>query len=213
MMQFRTVKTAIQTLLGDEAEGRFQVVGYQRQSKSSDEVKDNNRMVQIYFSEGSFPKSGRMRGPKYHDITIEIDMSASAAAKADLTVLDSATSTPIQKAAALAAVREASEIADIQLDEIIDAVYQIMMDGRNEDLGLAEGETSNRWIDKIQKDTLLERGDLIVKTANMKYSCRVVEDVPGDLGTEPDTVTFDSTIDAGDTSGAGDITENENTEE
>lgn len=213
MMQFRTVKTALQTILGDQAESRFQVIGYQRQSKSSDEMLGNNRIVQVYYADGNFPKSGRIRGPKFHDITIEIDMSASAAAQVDISILDSTTATAIQKAEALAALREAAEVADTQLDEIIDAVYQIVMDARNEELGLTVGEISNRWVDRIQKDTLLERGDLVVKTANMKYTCRVIEDVPGDLGTEPETVELESEINVGDSEGAGVLVENENEED
>lgn len=193
MMMFRTVKDAIVTLLDDNAAGRFRVIGRQRQSKASDEIRDNDRLVQVYFSDGSFPKSaGRMRGPKTHDVTIEIDLSSSAGAKGDISVIDNPNVSPIIKAAAIASIKEASEIADTNIDVMIDAVYQILMDARNEHLSLEKWEISNRWIDRIQKDTMLERGDLIIKTANMKYTCRVQENVSGDIGFIPPVVTFDS---------------------
>jgi len=211
-MMFRTVRDALVEVLGDNAESRFRVIGYQRQSKSSDEVLENNRLVQVYFSDGSFPKSsGRMRGPKTHDVTFEIDMAASAAAVGDLTVLDSTTATAIQKAAALASVREAAEVADTQIDVLIDAIYQILMDARNEKLGLDVGDIASRWIDGIQKDTIISHGDLVVKTANMKYTCRVQEVVLGAIGNEPETVTIDTSVTVGDTDGAG--IKNEITEE
>lgn len=211
MMMFRTVRDALVTTLGDGAESRFRVIGYQRQSKNADEVLSNDRLVQVYFSDGAFPKSaGRMRGSKTHDLSIEIDMSASAPAQGDLGVLDSDTATAIQKAAALAAIREAAEVADLQVDELIDAVYQILMDARNERLGLPVGDVSSRWIPTIQKDTIVERGDLVVKTANMKYTCRVQESVLGDIGNEPETVVFDADVKVGDTDGAGVKVENEN---
>jgi hypothetical protein len=216
MMMFRTVKAALVDLLGDNAAARFQVVGYQRQDKSSGQVKDYDRMVQVYYSEGTLPKSaGRMRGHKSHDITIEIDMTSSAAAHGDVSLLTSETSTPAQKAAALAGIKEAAEIADTKIDELIEYVYQILMDARNEKLELATGDVSSRWIERIQKDTLLQHGDLIVKTANMKYMCRVQEDVLGAIGNEPATVVFsaDTPIQDENESGTGVEIEIENTED
>jgi len=195
MMMFRTIKTAVVTTLGDAAAERFRVIGYQRQNKSSDQLKDSLRTVQVYFSDGNFQKStGRMRGHKAHDLTLQIDLSASAAAQGDLSVLESSSSTAFEKAAALDAVKEAAEIADTKIDELIEYVYQILMDARNEDLGLDPGDLSNRWIDSITKDALLQNGDLVVKTANLKYTCRVQEEVLGDIGNQPETVTFNSSI-------------------
>lgn len=195
MMMFRAVKTAIQDLLDDNSAGQFRVVGRQVQSKSADEF---SSLVQVYFSDGSFPKSaGRMHGPKTHDVTVDIDLSVSASAEGDLSVLDSDLATHSEKALALLAVREASEIADTKIDELIELVYQILMDARYEGLNLEVGEISSRWIDRIQKDSLLERGSLVVKTANMKYTCRVQEVVGGSIGNKPDIVTIDSEIPVG----------------
>ena len=212
MMNFRIVKNAVQDLLDNNAAGRFRVIGKQVMSKSADEVLNNDRLVQVYFSDGSFPKSaGRMHGSKTHDITIEIDMTASAGAVGDLSILDNPDATAIQKAGAIAAIREASDEADTKIDELIDAVYNILLDARYEGLLLEKGIISSRWIDRIQKDTLLERGEFVVKTANMKYTCRVQEYVSGDIGNTPATVTIDSiTPNDGDT-GTGVLVVNDNT--
>ena len=212
MMNFRVVKNAIQDLLDDNANGRFRVIGKQVMSKSADEVLNNDRLVQVYFSDGSFPKSaGRLHGPKTHDVTIEIDLSASSGATGDLSVLDDPLATAIQKAGAIAAIREASETADEKIDELIDAVYNILMDARYEGLLLPKGTISSRWIDRIQKDTLLERGEFVVKTANMKYTCRVQEYVSGDIGNTPNTVEiYSNTPNDGDT-GTGVNVLNDNT--
>lgn len=211
-MTFRTVKTAIQDLLDSQAAGRFRVIGKQVMSKSADEIKDNDRLVQVYFSDGSFPKSaGRLHGSKTHDITIEIDLSASSGATGDLSVLDDPLATAIQKAGAIAAIREASETADEKIDELIDAVYNILMDARYEGLLLDKGTISSRWIDRIQKDTLLERGEFVVKTANMKYTCRVQEYVSGDIGNTPATVEIYSNTPNGGDTGTGVNVLNDNT--
>jgi len=195
MMLFREVKKAIKDLLAAEAEGRFRVIGFQRQSKSSEEVLNNDRLVQVYYGEGDFPKnSGKMKGPKTHDITIEIDMTASAKALVNIDILDSSTATEQQKAAALAGLKEAAEQADDKVDELIDHVYQILNDAKNEELGFLGNETSSRWISKIIKDQNIAFGDIVVKTANMKYTCRVQETVSGDLGNYPNPAVIDSNV-------------------
>jgi len=212
MMNFRIVKTAIQDLLEAQAAGRFRVIGKQVMSKSADEILNNDRLVQVYYSDGNFPKSsGRFHGPKTHDITIEIDMTASAGAVGDLSILENPDATAIQKAGAIAAIREASETADEKIDELIDAVYNILMDARYEGLLLDKGTISSRWIDRIQKDTLLERGEFVVKTANMKYTCRVQEYVSGDIGNTPSTVEIYSTMPNDGDTGTGVNVLNDNT--
>ena len=210
MMSFRETKLKLIELLGNEADDRFRVIGYQRQSKNADEVLNNDRLVQVYYSEGDFLKSaGRMKGPKTHDITFEIDMTTSAKASVDITVLDNPSATESQKATALADLKEAVKRADDKCDELIDHVYQILMDARNEKLGFTNNEISSRWIAKITKDQTLERGDLAVKTANMKYTCRTQEYVLGDPGYQPDTVTIDSNMPAFEDEGSGISVENE----
>lgn len=198
MMYFRTVKKAIKDLLNDKSLGNFHVVGYQKQNKSSDEVLNSDRLVQVYFSDGAFPKSaGRMRGPKTHDLKISIDLTVSAKAQADLSALESTTASELQKSIALMGIKDAAEIADDKMDELIDRVYQILMDARNFNLGLEVGELSSRWIDRITKDTTIEYGDLIVKTSNLEYSCRVQEYVYGDEGYQPDPAEIVSEVPIG----------------
>lgn len=209
MMEYRTAKNALVTMLGDQANGRFRVIGYQRQSKGADELTNFNRLVQVHYTDGDFPKSaGRRVSAKTHDANFDIDLSASAAAQCDLSVLESDTSTPQQKAAALLAVREAAEIADNSIDELIDAVWNILNDARNQNLGLPIGDIASRWTPKIQKDTMLERGDLVVKTAKIQYTCRLSETCLGDIGVIPASSIIDTEIPVNDTSGAGVITEN-----
>jgi hypothetical protein len=211
MMEFRLIKNQVVKILGDAAGSRFQVVGYKRQTKSADEILNNDRMVQVYFSDGSFPKSaGRMHSEKAHDISIEIDLSASAAAHGNLTVLDDPVAPAYEKAAAILAIKEAAEIADGKIDDLIEWVYQILMDARNIDLKLEKGQVNSRWIDRIQKDVIIERGDLVVKTANMKYTCRCTEIVLGDIGVEPDPVIIDTALKINDIETTGVKVENTN---
>ena len=194
MMQFRTLKDNIITILGDAAADRFVTVGFQRQSKSADEIKDSDRTVQLYYSGGDFPRGAAgLTGPTKHIITYRIDLAVSKAAEGDLTVINNPVSTPAQIEAALSAFQEASDLADQSADELIEIVYQILMDARNVDLGFDPGTVANRWLTNIEKDNPLPRGDLVVLTASMRLTCSVSEDVLGDSGT--DATEFDTVVD------------------
>jgi hypothetical protein len=203
MMQFRKNKDAIVTILGNAENGRYQTVGFQRQTKSADEVLGNDRMVQVYYSAGDFPKkSGRINGPNQHDMTFNIDLTVSRAAEGDLSILQNPASTSGEIAAALLLFSEASELADQSIDELINIVYQVIMDAQNIDFGLTTGSppvatrgvVSNRWIDQIQKNDPVPRGEYVILTASMKLTCRGVELIDGDSGI-PGEKVLDTQID------------------
>jgi hypothetical protein len=184
MMNFRTVNQAIIDTLGAAAAGRFQVVGYQRQVKSAQEVKNSGRMVQSYYAAGDFPKSaGRQTGPTQHNMVFSIGLTVSAPARLDLAAINNPASSAVQVGAALAALQEAADSADLLLDELAEYVYQILMDGRNFDLGLPVGTVSKRWVNSIRKDTPAPEGALVVLTGTVEFSCNTVEDILGDTGT------------------------------
>jgi hypothetical protein len=185
MMNFRIIKNQIvSNILGPAEAGRFQTIGFQRQSTGAEEVLGNLRFVQVFYSLGNFGKSGgRQTGPAQHDITYNVWLTASAAAELDLSIINDPESTPEQVSAALLAEKEACEVADTSLDELIDIVYQILMNGNNIDMGLAKGIMSNKWIGTVTKDQPTSSGDYVILTASMPLTLRTVEDVPGDTGT------------------------------
>jgi hypothetical protein len=193
-MKFRCIKDQIiNNVLGPGEAGRFRTIGFQRQGKSADEVLDNLRMVQVYFSEGEFSKrGGRLSGPVQHDITFRIDLTVSKAASVDLHVINDTGSSSTAVTLALVALQEASERADDSFDELVNIVYQILMDARNIDMGFDQGVISGRWIDRIQKDQPLPRGEYVVLTGSMFLKLRAVEQVSGDIGIVDGI--FDTTI-------------------
>jgi hypothetical protein len=189
-MNFRVVNQAILDTLGLSAAGRFTVVGYRRQGKDSEEIRGNKRMVQSFFSSGSFPKSsGRLVGPTQHQMTFNLSMSVSAPARADMNAINTPGATPQAISAALAAMTEAASEADNLLDELAELVYQILMDGRNLDIGLPVGTVSNRWVDSINKNDPLPQGSLVVLTGVMQFTCQTVEHPAGDVGTVANNIT------------------------
>lgn len=186
MMNFRVIQQALIDTLGAAAAGRFRVTGYRGQGHDAKEVKGDKRMAQIYYSSGEFPKSkGRQTGDTQHVITYNVDFSVSAAAKADLTVLNNPGSTPAQIQAALTASTDAAFEADVLLDELAEFTYQILMDGLNFDLGLSVGTMSSRWVDRFVKGAPQQHGSLVVLTGQIQYSCQTAEIMSGDTGVTP----------------------------
>jgi hypothetical protein len=203
MMNFRTIKSNVETILGNAAAGRFVVVGYQQQKTSAKEAKGNNRIVRFYYKNGDFPKDkGSLNGPVNHDMDFTIELTCSSSAKVDVATLNNEASTPAQKAAALIGLKEASQEADESIDELWEIVYQILMDARNIDLG-SSFNVANRWIQNFRKDDTLDDGELVVITGLASLTCSIDEQVTGDTPVAGDKV-FDVTVPVSyDDTGAG----------
>jgi hypothetical protein len=104
------------------------------------------------------------------------------AASVDLTTLLNPVATAPQKAAALAAAQMAGLLADQSFDELVDIVFQVVMDNLNVDLLLPKGTISDRFIPEMRKDEPLPKGKLVVLTGAIIFTCKVKEQVLGDEG-------------------------------
>ena len=194
-MKFRTVKTSLLALLNASEAGRYQTVGFQRQQKGADEVKGNNRLVQLYYSRGSFPKSSSsLSGPFKHTATYQVDLTCSEAATVDLATLNNPASSPAQITAALAAKAEAAKLADDSLDELFDIVYQIIMDARQRDLDLGIGGASDIYISDFQKDEPDAQGRLVTITGAFIIGVVMEEIVSGETSTTQDQLISGGTV-------------------
>lgn len=182
MMKFRQIKESlINNVLGPAEAGRFQAVGYQRQGKAAEEVTGDNRMVQVFYGASDFPKSaGRRRGPVSHDMTFRVELTLAQTASTDLSVLNDPTATDQDRSNALRQSLEAGARADESFDELVDLVYQILMDARNIDVGLSKGSVANTWVSRVEKNDPLDRGEFLLLTGSMNFTCRASEDITGD---------------------------------
>lgn len=194
MMNFRTINAAIISILGAAAASRFTVTGYAPQGRAASEVRGSKRNVQSYFSQGDFPKSsGRAHGSTKHLMSFTLGLTVSAAASVNLTAINNPASTPQQITTALAAMQDAAFVADELMDELFELVYQILMDGRNTDLGLPIGTVTDCWLGALKKDGPIPQGALVVLTGEAHFSCSTSEEILGDEGvleTEGVTVTI-----------------------
>jgi len=183
-MNFRTIKASLISILANAEAGRYRTIGYQRQGQAGSENTGNNRSVQVFYNQGEFPESaGSRNGPVMHGITFAVQMTVAMPAKADLSVINNPASTLPQVAAAINAMQEGQQLADNSLDELIDIIYQVLMDAENIDIGLDIGDVSNRWVDNVQKDQPMQRGEFVVITGSMQFTCACSETVTGDSGT------------------------------
>jgi hypothetical protein len=177
-MNFRLIKASLVKLLGDSANGRYRVAGFQKRGQAAIEIKDKNRIAQVYYSQGTFPKSGGgPSGPQKHDMTFNIDLSVSMPTKANLAVLNGSPS-PAQIQTVLGDLKEAENLVDDAWDEFADDIYQVIMNALNLSLGL-DAPVANRWISNINKDNPTPYGELVTLTGTCTLTCSKDEQVDG----------------------------------
>lgn len=181
MMKFREIKAALKTLLDAQSLGRFDVIGYQRQSKSSSEF---TKLVTVYYNSGDFPKSstGIYGSNVEHNSTIVVELSVSAKAEIDLSILNDPLATALERSAAIAALQTGGSKADDLIDELFDDVFQIIMDPRNSYFGLDENYFADRFIENFQKDSPLPQGEDIILTGRFQLTCSCEEELGGETG-------------------------------
>lgn len=180
-MKFRTIKKAITDLLDVNSLCRFDVIGYQRQSKSSSE---NTKLVTVYYNNGDFGKgaAGIYGSQPEHNCTFVIELTVYAKAEMDLTVINDPSADAAKRAIAIAALQNGAKKADDLMDELFDEVYQILLDATDPFYGLAENYMQDRWIDNFQKDAPLPQGEDVVLTGRCPLTCSVVEEIGGEAG-------------------------------
>jgi hypothetical protein len=192
MMTFRTVKTALKTILEAGATGKYYVVGGQRQSKGANEDLTVPR-VTIYYQSGEFVKSGSsMFQDKKHLPEYRIEITVVSEGTVDLSVLNNEGSSAAEIKAALAAMPDLAEQADNRMDQAFDDIYQVLMAADKYDLDLDIGIVRDRWVNNFKKDKPIPRGQYIILSASCNFTCNVTETVTGITGT--DGAEIDNTI-------------------
>jgi len=185
MMVFRTIRDAVRVLLAQQSGGEYTVIGAQKRGKGADEVIDQSRLVEVYYSRGDFPKSGGgVTGPTKHDVTFRLDLTVAKAAQGDTATIENPVSTAPQIAAAIAGMKESDLLADDSMDELFDHVYQVLMDARNMDLGLEKGILASRWVSQLEKNEPIKQGKVTIITGSMLLTCSTSEPVEGYIGIE-----------------------------
>jgi hypothetical protein len=187
MMKFRLTCEAVRRLLADNAGGEFRVIGAQSAGKDAETTADNDRTVEVFYVHGDFPASGGSgSGPNRHEMAIQIGLTASKASEGDTAILEDPGSTAAERSTALRQMKESSALADESFDELADIVYQIIMDARNNELGLSEGDIEGRWVSDIAKDEPKWWGNYTVISGYLRLNCVANEVV---LGYRPTQIT------------------------
>lgn len=183
-MNFRLIKTSIiDNVLGPAEAGRYRTIGYQKQTTDVEDVLDNERSVQLFYSSSDFPKNASgLQGPFKHEISYRLELAVSKEAAIDLAVLNNPSSTAIERAAVLTSVQEAADLADESFDDLVDILFQVFMDARNIELGLPVGDATDRWIGQVRKDEPEPTGEFVLLTGTMVLTCSTSEEAPGDPG-------------------------------
>lgn len=182
------------SLLGNQAAGRFQVIGYQRQKKAT-ETNIDLPLVQCWINSADWDESRSPRnGPHEWNIRIEIQFTISQPSIVDIATLQNPASTQAERQTALINLVESSQNAANYLYSSWGAVSEILEDARNKDLGLPTNAISDKMYSNFQQDQLPPRGGLAVLTATSFLEFRVKEAQLGDLGNQPSETVYDGTL-------------------
>lgn len=205
-MKFEELRDSVTTLLESYATGRFRVIKGQVEDIPADQLKGVNRVVQVFFGGGDFPKGKSTKIDLQHDFEFSVQLYVAAPCKGNKAVLESDTSTAGEKSAALLAVTGSQVVADRAMDELIRMVVQIIMSPTNEQLGMpmldsngdpvtnynqGRKQVSSRWLSNIRKSQPIDRGNLVVIPAIMTLSGILDETVTGVTPNDPATDTYD----------------------
>jgi len=173
---------AIIRLLSDNADNRYTVVNPQNRKSDAEDIFQKPQ-VTVFYSEGTFDKrKSSVNSPYHHDATFNIWIQAAAKATVNLAVLQDPASTPGQCAAALANSNSASVLVDEKADQLLSALFDVIMSPVNRNLG-ADYVTS-RWITQIKKNNPEPMGAIVTETAFLTLTAQCEEEVSGETPSE-----------------------------
>lgn len=196
MMNFRKIKKSItEKVLGPAEGGRYRTIGYQKQNTDVEDVLGKNRTVQVFFSSGDFPKNASgLQGPFKHEPSYRIELAIAEDSAVNLAALKDENATDADREKAWKSFVEAGDSADESFDELVEIVFQVLMDARNIDLGLPVGDVADRWVGQIRKDEPEPTGEYVMLTGAMMLTCSTSEEANGDPGVTGAAI-IDTTVD------------------
>ncbi len=196
MMNFRKIKKSItDNVLGPAESGRYRTIGYQKQNTDVEDVLGKNRTVQVFFSSSDFPKNASgLQGPFKNEISYRIELAVAEDSAVNLAALKDENATDADREKAWKSFIEAGDSADDSFDELVEIVFQVLMDGRNIDLGLPVGDVADRWVGQIRKDEPEPTGEFVMLTGAMMLTCSTSEEAKGDPGVTCAAI-IDTTVD------------------
>jgi len=189
-----TALNTVVAMLGDQAAGRFTVIGYQRQKKPA-VTRIDDVLVQLWIESADIDWSRSSRnGPKEHEARIKVQFTVAQPASGDVATLLNPASSDAQRAAALAGITAADINTSTAVAAAWSAVFEILDDARNDTFGLPKGAISDKSFSNFRQDTLPSQGGLAINTATASLEFRVKETQLGDSGTTPDPAIYDITL-------------------
>jgi hypothetical protein len=188
-MNFIKAEDVLVQLLGDNAAGEFSVIGYKRQQQDVQQVRDKNRSVQVYTEKGKLDReSSPLNGPHKYGMTVAIEITASKASKANLSVIKSTEASPEQIVAAMDGIQHAAKLARDSAEECYDKVFAIIMDSRNKAFGDDDDTLVDlRTIDGFKISQPSPVGSLVVVSLVAKLTFDTDEEASGDTPVQAET--------------------------
>ena len=178
-LKAHTVLSSIVSILGEESEGRFSVVGYKQ--TDTDENESILPIVTVTIPKGIFDTgSSGIFGPFLHDVKSKISIIASCEAEVDLETINDPEATSEQKISAIAAMKGADEGAQALIHSVIGDIFNILNGVDNYDLGNTKGTIKKRSLTgyEIKEDKIVS-GELVTVFGEVDFNFTVVENITG----------------------------------
>lgn len=197
-MKFETARDNLITLLGDNANGNFNVIGYPPSSIEASEIEGSNNTVFVYYKEGTFDQSASSRTSQWaHDCLFRIELLCSSASSGDLATLNNPNATPAQLTIAIANLQLAEYKVNLLFDTLVSNVFDILSDAQYSDLDGDDNSVGNLWITKVTKSDIPPenrlQGEYLYLPGVMLLECTLSEEPSGDEDATP-LVQVESTI-------------------
>jgi hypothetical protein len=190
MMNFRTIRDNIISILDTASGTSFVVTQGQKQREGSTDI-NNKKKVSVFFIRNDFKEdTGSVNGTVQSEPTYQIELKVSAKGKAtDLTDPTTLSSAEIE--------------ADNLIDEFFDEIYQILMHADNLDLGMPIGVVNNRYIKSLEKGEPNPSGEKVILVGRADLTLKTTETVGSTGEVVGTTILNDMTINEDDVQKTG----------
>lgn len=159
-MNFTGLLSNLITLLGDNADGEWETIGYPQRTQSAHDIK-TKRTVTVYVDRINFEPdaASAQNGPVKASVNFVILLAAAAAASSD---------------------NVSAYNADRRLDDLFERIWGVLMDARNQDLGAEKYTVANRYVSSYEKSGPPEEpGELSVMRGEITLRAEIMEDTAG----------------------------------
>ena len=188
-MSFTDAKADLIQLLGDEANGQYQVIGYKPSGISADTVLNTDKKVLVFFRRAQIDKGlnteidDLLQGSHFV-ILLQVAKKASI----DLSVLEDPLSSAAQRATAIDNSLFAELLVNDAMDDFYKIILKIIMKPEHRWFNGTEDTVEDRWVESFEKSDVVPMGEYAMQRGEMILTFKNIEELESVTGESLDVV-------------------------